>query len=149
VTFECESNLRQLVTLLPKKRFCWALNGVHLFIYFCYIWHVVCQGPRALVSGGELTASSKYSANHAASQGVLNNQKNSGSWSARTNDYNQWFQVDLGKTMKVTRVATQGRYSGFNQWVTKYKLQYSDDGVNFQYYKEQGQTTDKVIFCFK
>jgi len=51
--------------------------------------------------------------------------------------------------MKVTRVATQGRYSVYNQWVTKYKLQYSDDGVNFQYYKEQGQTTDKVILGFK
>ena len=33
--------------------------------------------------------------------------------------------------------------------MTKYKLQYSDDGVNFQYYKEQGQTTDKVILGFK
>jgi len=100
-----------------------------------------CQDP--LISRGQLTASSEYSANHAASQGVLNYQKNSGSWSARTNDLNQWLQVDLGKTMKVARVATQGRYSGYDQWVTKYKLQYSDDGVSFQYYKEQGQTTDK------
>ena len=114
-----------------------------LFIFIYSSEHVECQ-TELLVSGGQLTASSEYSANHAASQGVLNNQKNSGSWSARTNDYNQWLQVDLGKTMKVTRVATQGRYSGYNQWVTKYKLQYSDDGVSFQYYKEQGQTTDKV-----
>ena len=39
---------------------------------------------------------------------------------------------------KVTRVATQGRNAAYIQWVTKYKLQYSDDGVNFQYYQENG-----------
>ena len=30
------------------------------------------------------------------------------------------------------------------QWVTSYKLQYSDDGVNFQYCRGQGQNIDKV-----
>ena len=84
-----------------------------MFIFIICISHVDCQDP--LISRGQLTASSEYSANHAASQGVLNYQKNSGSWSARTNDLNQWLQIDLGKTMKVARVATQGRYSGYDQ----------------------------------
>jgi len=52
----------------------------------------------------------------------------------------------LQKRSKVRRVATKG-YNGKNQYVKKYKLQFSDDGVNFQYYKEQGQTTDKVTDC--
>jgi hypothetical protein len=44
----------------------------------------------------------------------------------------------------VTRVATQGRNGGYTQWVKRYKLQYSNDGVKFQYYREQRQTADKV-----
>ena len=46
----------------------------------------------------------------------------------------------------MARVATQGRnynpswpYGSHNQWVTKYKLQYRNDGVTFQYYKQQGE----------
>jgi len=105
------------------------------------------------ISDGQISASSEFNADHAATQGRLHfqaslNPGKTGSWSAHTKDANQWLQVDLNsKDTKVTRVATQGRngyeYNG-GQWVTKYKLQYSDDGVNFQYYKEQGQTTDQV-----
>ena len=45
--------------------------------------------------------------------------------------------------VNVTRVATQGCGSQ-EEWVTSYKLQYSDDGVYFQYYMEAGQNTEKV-----
>ena len=43
----------------------------------------------------------------------------------------------------VTRVATQGR-NGLAEWVTKYKLQHSYNGVEFKNYKEKGKFTDKV-----
>ena len=66
-----------------------------------------------------------------------------GSWIARKNDLNQWLQIDLGGYTTLTRVATQGR-SDADQWVTKYKLQYSDDGVIFQFYKEPQKTAAKV-----
>ena len=99
------------------------------------------------ISDAQISASSEWDANHAAIQGRLGFQAVSGkagSWSARANDGNQWLQIDLGNQhTKVTGVTTQGR-NGYSQWVTKYKLQYSDDGVNFRYYREQGQTTDKV-----
>ena len=99
------------------------------------------------IPNGQLSASSEWDANHAASQGRLNFKAvpgKAGSWSAKTNDDNQWLQVDLGtQDNKVTRVATQGR-NGHSQWVTKYALQYSEDGVNFQYYTEQGQSAFKV-----
>ena len=59
--------------------------------------------------------------------------------------------MDLqNKHTKVTGVATQGRnynnlWSGpHHQWVTSYKLDYSDNGVSFLYYKEDGKATDKV-----
>ena len=44
---------------------------------------------------------------------------------------------------KVTRVATQ-RCGSREEWVTSYKLPYSDGGVHFQYYMETEQNTEKV-----
>ena len=57
--------------------------------------------------------------------------------------YNQWLQVDLDRYTVVTGIATQGRNDA-NQWVTSYMLQYSEDGVTFVYYKEQGESSAKV-----
>ena len=100
------------------------------------------------ISNGQIRASSQWDANHAAFQGRLYFQvtgNKQGGWSALKSDSKQWLQVDLGSQYtKVTRVATQGRNGANAQWVTKYKLQYSNDGVSFQYYREPGQTTDKV-----
>ncbi|XP_015761858.1 PREDICTED: EGF-like repeat and discoidin I-like domain-containing protein 3 [Acropora digitifera] len=102
----------------------------------------------------QITASSQFDAIHAAHQGRLNFQGveggsswKAGSWSARVNDQHQWLQVELLKEESlVTSVATQGRNSrNNNQWVTKYKLQYSNNDVNFEYYQDEGQTTTKVF----
>ena len=75
----------------------------------------------------------------------------SGAWAAGRSDVNQWLQADLGSLQIVQVVATQGRnynenwqYGYHTQWVTKYKLQYSNDGVTFQYYKEQGEVKVKT-----
>ena len=99
------------------------------------------------IKHAQIQASSEWDLNHAAIQGRLNFQKSGikqGAWSARKNDNNQWLQIDLQAFYtKVTAVASQGR-NQVNQWVTKYKLQYSNDGVTFQYYRVQGQTVDKV-----
>ena len=106
----------------------------------------------------QITASSEWDARHAAHQGRLNFQEvyergvalKSGSWSARKNNKNQWLQVDLLREESVvTSVATQGRnrhplYGAHNQWVTNYKLQYSNNGVNFTYYKDERQNSTKV-----
>ncbi len=101
------------------------------------------------ISDAQISASSEWDFNHAAIQGRLNFKETGskdGGWSARTNDVNQWLQIDLiGQDTRVTRVATQGRNGAlYKQWVTKYKLQYSNDGVSFMYYREQGQAMDKV-----
>ena len=40
-------------------------------------------------------------------------------------------------------MATQGR-NVYAQWMTEYKLQYSNDGVNFKHYRQHGQNADKV-----
>ena len=118
----------------------------------CFICQCpVCQDALGMESGaisnGQVRASTEWDANHAAIQGRLNFKAvraKAGSWSARHNNLGQWLQIDLGnKHTKVTGLATQGR-NGYHQWVTKYKVQYSDDGVNFQYYTEQGQVGSKV-----
>ena len=99
------------------------------------------------IKDAQTQASSEWDRNHAAIQARLNFQKSGikeGAWSARENDKNQWLQIDLQASYtKVTAVASQGR-NQVNQWVTKYKLQYSNDGVTFRYYREEGQTVDKV-----
>ena len=99
-----------------------------------------------LIKDAQITASSEWDSSHAAIQARLNFKEGGrkrGAWSALSNDYNQWIQVALGSYTKLTGIATQGR-NGANEWVTKYQLQYSDDGVNFQYYKEAGQRSPKV-----
>ena len=98
------------------------------------------------ISDGSISASSQYSSYHGPKNSRLNYEKGSGGWRAGTNA-NSWLQIDLGHLFtKVTGVATQGRHS--RSWlhhVTKYKLQYSEDGVSFQYYREEGERKDKVI----
>ena len=93
------------------------------------------------IRDGQISASTEYTSNHGAKYARLNRHQGEGSWAAKKNDQNQWLQVALDNPMKVTAVATQGR-GKYDQWVTKYKLQYSDDGKSFQYYEEEGK--DKV-----
>lgn len=94
------------------------------------------------ISDTQISASSEWSDNHAASQGRLNYKattSKAGGWKAGRKDYNIWLQIDLGnRDTKVTGVATQGGNNN-NQWVTKYRLQYSNSDLNFKFYKEQGK----------
>ena len=103
------------------------------------------------IADEQISASTQLDANHASSKGRLQLKaasNNGGSWSALINDVSQWLQVDFGNQQTiVTRVATQGS-NAKSQWVTKYKLQYSYDGFNFQYYSEPGQNENKVSYTF-
>ncbi|XP_066029720.1 uncharacterized protein [Pocillopora verrucosa] len=112
---------------------------------------VECSTPLGLesrrIKNAQVTASSQWDGNHAAIQGRLNFKAGGGKqggWSARQNNKNQWIQVALGSYTKLTSIATQGR-NAQSQWVTAYKLQYSEDGVNFYYYKVPGQSSPKVF----
>ena len=98
------------------------------------------------IKDAQITASSQWDRNHAPFQGRLNFKAGGGKqggWSARLNNGNQWIQVALGSYTKLTSIATQGR-NAYSQWVTAYKLQHSEDGVNFYYYKVPGQSSPKV-----
>ncbi len=64
-------------------------------------------------------------------------------WSAATNDINQWIQADLGAVVIVTGVLIQGR-SDLDQWVTKFKVEHSNDGVYWKYVQDPTTKLDKV-----
>lgn len=102
------------------------------------------------ISDSQISASSQYHFSMAAAHGRLNFQEEGAGWASGTPFANQWFQIDLNnQDTSVMKVATQGRTHGDGyQYVKSYKLQSSNDNVNFRYYMEQGQTTDKV-FRFK
>ena len=98
------------------------------------------------ISDAQISASSQRHDNNGPHKARLNSRKlgnKKGAWSSLKNDIDQWLQVDLGTYTTVTRIATQGR-SDMRQWVTKYRLQYSEDGVNFYFYKALGQDSPKV-----
>ena len=94
------------------------------------------------ISDGQIRASSSLNGSFVASRGRLSIKASGpmgGSWAASAKNSQQWLQIDLGvNDTKVTGVATQGRQDS-DQWVTSYKLQYGSDGLNFQYYKDQGE----------
>ena len=102
------------------------------------------------ITSAQISASSQYDLYNSSDQARLHNKAGDGkqgSWSAGANDLHQWLQVDLGIETTVTFVATQGR-NQYNQWVTKYKLNYSDDGNSFQIFKQDGKSSDKVRKSF-
>ena len=101
------------------------------------------------ISDVQISASSNKDDSFAASRARLHVKKSGkvgirqGGWSPFKDDLNQWLQVDLGRLTTVTRLATQGR-DGSDEWVTKYTLQYSFDGVIYHDYRERGETSLKV-----
>lgn len=94
------------------------------------------------ISDEQITASSKWRGDYAASKGRLHHGKG---WAPDSVDIDiGWLQIDLvSLNTNVTGVATQGN-SAESKWVKEYKLQYSSDMANFYYYKEQGEVSDKV-----
>ena len=96
------------------------------------------------ITAAQITASSQFDGYYVPNHGRLHYKGIGGAWTAAGNDLSQWFQIDLRVEANVTFVATQGRYDEPNQWVTQYKLQFSKDGLSFQFYKETGENSDKV-----
>ena len=91
--------------------------------------------------------------------GRLYNQSSGCAWRpAKTADQNSsWLQVDLGRLTKVSEVATQGSCSS-DEWTKTYVVMYSEDGVDWEQYKEdcivkvgnkmiQGNMTVYLLFC--
>ncbi|RVE65935.1 hypothetical protein OJAV_G00121150 [Oryzias javanicus] len=58
-------------------------------------------------------------------------------WKPSGSATSSWIQVNLGQTRKVTGIVIQGCSDGEN-WITKYKLQHSIDGISWKDYTADG-----------
>ena len=121
---------------------------VYTPVYFST--NLACVAPLGMenrvIYDEQIHASSQLDNRHSPKQARLltrSNLSNGGGWSALRDDFNQWLEVDLGSYATVTLVGTQGR-DGFNEWVTKYRIQYSDAGVTFQFYRKAENSSAKV-----
>ncbi|XP_075413558.1 contactin-associated protein-like 2 [Tenrec ecaudatus] len=97
-----------------------------------------CDGP--LVSGlphPAFSSSSFKSSTYAPGYARINKRGGAGGWSPSDSDHYQWLQVDFGSRKQMSAIATQGRYSS-SDWVTQYRLLYSDTGRNWKPYHQDG-----------
>ena len=103
------------------------------------------------IQDSQLTASSEHtgvSQSHGPSNArldLIENPSRTGSWTASQSDLNQWIQVDLETPRYVTGIVMQGRNNlGAGHWVTRYKVQYGNDGVTWLYVRDVTQTNHTV-----
>ncbi|RMX50311.1 hypothetical protein pdam_00006910 [Pocillopora damicornis] len=95
---------------------------------------------KQLITDTQMTASSKADLPKLnASSGRLN--FNSAWCSANSNELPLFLQIDLHEIHIITAVATQPRHSNIGnvQSVTKYNLNYSEDGANWRIYQHNGK----------
>ena len=69
-----------------------------------------------------------------------------GAWIAEKKDKNQWIQVAFGEAVHVTGVMIQGRIAGSENYVSKFKVLYSDDAVIWNYVQTADNQGDKVYY---
>ena len=80
-----------------------------------------------------ISASSQWDRYHGPNRARLHLRQRGryrGAWSAKHNNQYQWIKIDFRRPVKVLAVATQGRADA-SQWVTRYYLTYSFDGIHF------------------
>ena len=108
-------------------------------ISLCYFSSSVSQQYKPLgmkngrIPSRAITVSSKWDRYHGGNRARLQISRRGryiGAWSAKHNNPYQWIKVDFSRPVKVLAVATQGRQD-LSQWVTRYYLSYSFDGINF------------------
>ena len=93
----------------------------------------------------QITASSSFSAALAPTKARL---YLIGSWTPQHVDANQWLQVEFDQTLPtIIGVILQGR-SNYAQWVTKYRVTYSLDGVSWNDVKDSNQQIEVSICMY-
>ncbi|XP_006112277.2 coagulation factor V [Pelodiscus sinensis] len=76
----------------------------------------------------------------------LNQQGRVNAWQAKSNNNQQWLQIDLLKAKKITAVATQGCKSmTTEQFVKTYAILYSDEGTEWGTYMDDSTCVGKVF----
>ena len=124
-------------------------------IVYCLAIYLVFPGCTAgtalgmengVIPNNQISAPSSYGSGHEAWRGRLNNEPalpynamiDMAAWASGIIDKHQYLQVDLGQIRILTRVATQGRPYLVTNWVKRYAILYSNDGTNWEEYRENG-----------
>lgn len=67
----------------------------------------------------------------------------------QSNNNNQWLQIDLLQTKKISAIATQGAKSlSTEMYVKSFAIAYSDDGSAWKSYLDASTSMDKVYIYF-
>nr|XP_057932856.1 EGF-like repeat and discoidin I-like domain-containing protein 3 isoform X2 [Doryrhamphus excisus] len=105
-----------------------------------------------LISDGQLSASSSF-----RTWGIdtftwrpqfarLDKQGKTNAWSPAHNNRSEWIQVDLEKTKRLTGIVTQGAKDfGVVQFVSVFKVSFSDDGESWTTMKDVNTHADKLF----
>ncbi|XP_015198784.2 milk fat globule EGF and factor V/VIII domain containing b isoform X2 [Lepisosteus oculatus] len=76
----------------------------------------------------------------------LDKQGKTNAWTALNNNQSEWLQVDLETPKRITGIITQGAKDFGNvQFVSSFKVAYSDDGQSWTIYKDEKTRKDKVF----
>uniref|UniRef100_A0A672KAX8 Contactin associated protein-like 5 like n=1 Tax=Sinocyclocheilus grahami TaxID=75366 RepID=A0A672KAX8_SINGR len=118
------------------------IKWLHFLIIFLasfslYLYPDYCEDPLVTtLSPASFQNSSKFSDRRSPHYAKLNRREGGGGWSPNGEDQQPWLQLDLQDRLKVTSIATQGRW-GSSDWVTRYQLQYSDSGQTWRPYRQE------------
>ncbi|XP_078352964.1 lactadherin-like [Oculina patagonica] len=128
-------------------------TGALLAVLLSLIHHVKSDCSLALgmatgdIRDSQITASSSNSKWTQPSAGRLwnrrriQNPETFGGWCAMDWDDDPYLQIDFGQETVITQVATQGLDLPFGNWVKKYSLNYSCDGMNWKTYRSFNKDT--------
>ncbi|KAK7912470.1 hypothetical protein WMY93_012681 [Mugilogobius chulae] len=76
----------------------------------------------------------------------LDKQGKTNAWSPANNNHSEWLQVDLEKTKRISGIITQGAKDfGVVQFISVFKVAYSNDGQNWRVLKDENTGEDKLF----
>ena len=128
-------------------------------MFNCHLFFTVqgCKDPKALgfeegiIKDSQIAASSEYNQALTAKNGRLNFQGQAGrsaAWAAKSNDDQQWLQVDLQHQVHLTGISSQGRPDCCHQWVKSYTVSYNNNGTYFIDFKQNGDIKVWMLMFF-
>ncbi|KAG5839720.1 hypothetical protein ANANG_G00207940 [Anguilla anguilla] len=105
-----------------------------------------------LISDRQLTASSSFSTwgidafTWQPHYARLDKQGKTNAWAPATNSRTEWLQVDMQTPKRLTGIITQGAKDfGVVQFVSAFKVAYSDNGKSWSVVKDEKTRTDKIF----
>lgn len=113
-----------------------------------------CSAPLGMenynIKNEQITASSYksswYSSSWLPSLARLNKAGSVNAWQAKSNNNQQWLQIDFLLTKKITGVMTQGARSLTSElYVNSYIVQYSDNGNQWKSYMDSSTSMEKIF----